>query len=405
MLMYKLNILLLSTFYKKMEYMDKLPNSSINKYQAIELMSEFKNSSFYNRGLCIKRNVFSGKNFIKWLMSINQSHTIESAVEIGQSMLNNRIAHQINDESIFKNENIFYKFYIDEPTKLQKESELYDSILSKSILYGYVKIQIKNSIFGHHFNDAFMMLTKNSSSNDVDTGCLYLYRSTSAMTPFAIFKVQNCICTMKEKPNCLKDWYCFTIHSNEMISKKNNEITISTKNSKQMETWMSHLQEGGIEFSKMDEGDIQVDTIFDLQGNDLDTNEIIPFSTYRGKVCLIVNVSSKCGLTPKQYPELVQLHKTYSQRGLVILAFPCNQFNNQEPGTNKEIRLFVDKEYGVEFQMLSKVDVNGKNAHPVFKYLKKNLPGVLGSSIKWNFTKFLCDRNGKPIKRYMPMTR
>lgn len=99
----------------------------------------------------------------------------------------------------------------------------------------------------------------------------------------------------------------------------------------------------------------------------------------------------------------MQLHKTYASRGLAILAFPCNQFGSQEPGTAEEIRAFVDG-YGVEFQIFQKINVNGADAHPVFKFLKQNLGGVLGSSIKWNFTKFLCDRNGIPVKRYSPAT-
>jgi len=99
----------------------------------------------------------------------------------------------------------------------------------------------------------------------------------------------------------------------------------------------------------------------------------------------------------------VQLHKTYASRGLAILAFPCNQFGNQEPGTAEDIKKFVEG-YGVEFQIFAKINVNGEDAHPVFKFLKQNLGGVLGSSIKWNFTKFLCDRDGKPVRRYSPAT-
>lgn len=99
----------------------------------------------------------------------------------------------------------------------------------------------------------------------------------------------------------------------------------------------------------------------------------------------------------------MQLHKAYASRGLAILAFPCNQFGNQEPGTAEDIKKFVEG-YGVEFQIFAKIKVNGEDAHPVFKFLKQNLGGVLGSSIKWNFTKFLCDRDGIPVRRYSPAT-
>lgn len=134
-----------------------------------------------------------------------------------------------------------------------------------------------------------------------------------------------------------------------------------------------------------------------LQGKD------ISMETYRGKVILVVNTASKCGLTP-QYEGLEDLNKKYKERGLCILGFPCNQFGGQEPGTDIEISEGCLINYGVSFQMFSKIDVNGDNAHPVFKYLKDKLPGFLSKKIKWNFAKFLIDRNGIPFKRYSPTT-
>jgi glutathione peroxidase len=129
----------------------------------------------------------------------------------------------------------------------------------------------------------------------------------------------------------------------------------------------------------------------------------ISMESYKGKVILVVNTASKCGLTP-QYEGLENLYEKYRDRGLVILGFPCNQFGNQEPGTEKEISEGCLINYGVTFQMFSKVDVNGDNAHPVFKYLKDKLHGLLGKNIKWNFAKFLVDRTGKPVKRFSPTT-
>jgi glutathione peroxidase len=124
---------------------------------------------------------------------------------------------------------------------------------------------------------------------------------------------------------------------------------------------------------------------------------------YKGKVVLVVNTASKCGFTP-QYEGLEKLHEEYKGKGLEILGFPCNQFAGQEPGGKDEIETCL-LNYGVDFQMFDKIDVNGKNAHPIFKYLKKELPGTLGGRIKWNFTKFLIDKDGNPVKRFAPSTK
>jgi len=119
---------------------------------------------------------------------------------------------------------------------------------------------------------------------------------------------------------------------------------------------------------------------------------------------MIVNTASQCGLTP-QYEGLEKLHQKYKDKGLVILGFPCNQFGNQESGTNTEIEEFCLVNYGVSFLMFEKIDVNGKNAHPLFLFLKSELGGLLGQDIKWNFTKFVIDKNGQPVRRYPPTTK
>jgi glutathione peroxidase len=129
-------------------------------------------------------------------------------------------------------------------------------------------------------------------------------------------------------------------------------------------------------------------------------NKPINFADFAGKVILIVNTASKCGFTP-QYGGLQKLHETYKDQGLVIIGFPCNQFGGQEPGDAKEINENCLINYGVTFLITDKVDVNGKDAHPIFVYLKEALPGLLGmNDIKWNFTKFLMGRDGVPFKRY-----
>ena len=125
---------------------------------------------------------------------------------------------------------------------------------------------------------------------------------------------------------------------------------------------------------------------------------------YKGKVLLVVNTASKCGLTP-QFEGLEKLYKKYKDQGLVVLGFPCNQFANQDPGSDDDIQAFCQMNYGVSFPMHSKVNVNGNNAHPLFKHLKAEAPGVLGSkNIKWNFTKFLVGRDGNVIDRFAPAT-
>ncbi|CAI5710447.1 unnamed protein product [Peronospora destructor] len=141
-------------------------------------------------------------------------------------------------------------------------------------------------------------------------------------------------------------------------------------------------------------------SFYELTDFDMDKKEV-NMDEYKGKVVLVVNVSSKCGLTPTNYPELQQLYDKYTEEGLVVLAFPCNQFAGQEPGTHEEIKEFV-KQYNVTFPLFEKHDVNGSNARPVFTYLKAKLPGTFGNYIKWNFTKFLVDRNGQPFKHYAP---
>jgi glutathione peroxidase len=123
---------------------------------------------------------------------------------------------------------------------------------------------------------------------------------------------------------------------------------------------------------------------------------------YKGKVILVVNTASKCGLTP-QYEGLEELYKAYHEQGLEILGFPCNQFGHQEPGDGEQIASFCMKNYGVSFPMFSKVDVNGGDAHPIYKFLKKEAKGLLGSeAIKWNFTKFLINRDGEVVDRFAP---
>lgn len=128
------------------------------------------------------------------------------------------------------------------------------------------------------------------------------------------------------------------------------------------------------------------------------------FSDYQGKVLLIVNTASKCGFTP-QFAGLEKLYEQYKDKGFEVLGFPCNQFGGQDPGSNDQIGAFCQKNYGVSFPMFAKVDVKGPEAHVIFRYLTNNSKGILGNGIKWNFTKFLINKNGQVINRYAPTTK
>ena len=143
--------------------------------------------------------------------------------------------------------------------------------------------------------------------------------------------------------------------------------------------------------------------VFDFSATAID-GKLVNLSAYKGKVLLIVNTASKCGFTP-QYKGLQKMFEQYAGRGLEVLGFPCDQFGHQEPGSEADINSFCEMNFGVSFPLFAKIDVNGKDAHPLFAHLKAEAPGLLGSEgIKWNFTKFLIDRNGKVVSRYAPAT-
>lgn len=145
-------------------------------------------------------------------------------------------------------------------------------------------------------------------------------------------------------------------------------------------------------------------SIYDFSAKAIDGRNI-SLGEYKGKVLLIVNTASKCGFTP-QYEGLEKLHREFGERGLAILGFPCNQFGSQEPGDAAEIANFCSLTYDVSFPMFAKIEVNGEHTHPLYRFLKEAKPGLLGTEgIKWNFTKFLVDRNGEVIERFAPASK
>lgn len=144
-------------------------------------------------------------------------------------------------------------------------------------------------------------------------------------------------------------------------------------------------------------------SIYDLMVKDIDGNEV-SMSKYQGKTLLIVNVASKCGFT-NQYEGLEELYETYKDKDFMVLGFPSNEFSKQEPGNEEEIKSFCSLTYDVKFDMFSKIEVNGDNQSPLYKYLKEQQGGLLGNKIKWNFTKFLINKKGEVIDRYAPITK
>lgn len=143
-------------------------------------------------------------------------------------------------------------------------------------------------------------------------------------------------------------------------------------------------------------------SVFDFCASTL-AGEPCALRQFEGRVLLIVNTASACGFTP-QYKDLEELYRAMNPRGFSVLGFPCNQFGKQEPGASTDIQQFCDSKYGVTFPMFEKINVNGADAHPLFKHLKNEKPGLLGESIKWNFTKFLVDRQGRVVARHAPTT-
>lgn len=145
-------------------------------------------------------------------------------------------------------------------------------------------------------------------------------------------------------------------------------------------------------------------SVYDFSGKTI-TGQDKPIADFKGQVLLIVNTASKCGFTP-QFKGLESLYEKYKDKGLMVLGFPCNQFLSQDPGSDAEISEFCELNYGVTFPMFAKIDVNGDDAHPLFRHLTSAAPGLLGSkAVKWNFTKFLVDRKGNVISRYAPATK
>jgi glutathione peroxidase-family protein len=185
------------------------------------------------------------------------------------------------------------------------------------------------------------------------------------------------------------------------VTTTTTSVVISVESKEKQDEWLNSIINAGAQYREVFNVEAEgVKSFYELKDYDMSGTEV-SMDKYRGKVLLVVNVSSLCALTPINYPQLAKLDEKYKAQGLEILAFPCNQFASQEPGTHDEIMKTVAK-YKCQFTFFEKHDVNGAAARPVFTYLKAQLPGSFGSFVKWNFTKFLVDRNGNPVKRFAP---
>jgi len=332
--------------------MDKPPVPSITIEYALELIEEIKKSNLIKKRsykIWVYDNCFVGEEIVQWLIKSGKAKDVESALPIGQGLLDHRLAHHVADDHAFKNEYLFYRLYQDESPEVQKEAALFDERVSKSKLAGYLKLRSLHMFSSPTFFDCYVLLNVDETKKDESKasasasasasapsvpklkkqvsligsvlqslnltttasgetrlsqqeetedvkkfpGVLYIYKLRSAPTPAFKLQVQDCICNMTECVECLTGSYCFTITTNQIDSSKNSEFTLCAKNSKQMEAWMFSMQASGVTFKKVDEGIVKASSLFELNANDLITNEVIPLSKFKGKVCLVTNVASK----------------------------------------------------------------------------------------------------------------
>jgi len=336
---------------------------------------------------------FSGWTFKDFVDALGAKYESKDVMKIGQALLEHRVMHNVDDSGDFTLSGK-YRLISQETDQIQALHMTLGSLISQAKFQGQV-IAKSSWLFGLINSETPAYAVLNASK-------LLLFRSLSAASePFLEYLVSDMV-EMKECPDCKQDWYCF-----EVKMRKGNTLTLCADHSKRQEGWMSALGDLGVNLKKIYEaGDEEIDkhiSLFEFSARRLNSKEVVNFSDFKGKVCLVVNVSSLCGLTP-QYKELQVLFDKYKDQGFRIIAFPVNQFGNQEPGKEDEIVTFCSTKYHVTFDLFEKTDCNGSNAHPVFRFVKRKLGGVFGTSVKWNFTKFLCDANGLPVKRYAPIT-
>lgn len=336
-------------------------------------------------------HVFYADDFIEWALKQGLATDERRAKEIGQSLLDHRRAHHVTDDFDFERGKQYALLAHESDQAKQLHSELGKLIQDSSkFSQGHLSWKQQNNS-NNTWLDVYGVLRENNTLE------LYKRRSAASLPVFTMDGIDIC----EETTNCKPDWYCFTMHS----TSTGKSTTVCADHSSKQEQWLQQLVDRGVRFQSSSSAAEQSSThqsLFDFEARKLDSSQVVKLSKYQGRVCVVVNVASGCGLTARDYTELVQLHREFQPQGFEILGFPTNEFGSQEPGTEQEITRFAQDKFNVQFPLFGKTTVNGDSAHPVFQFLKSKLGGVFSNSIKWNFTKFLCDRDGLPVKRYAP---
>eukprot|EP01116_Phalansterium_solitarium_P017077 TRINITY_DN4122_c0_g1_i1.p1 TRINITY_DN4122_c0_g1~~TRINITY_DN4122_c0_g1_i1.p1 ORF type:complete len:425 (-),score=132.22 TRINITY_DN4122_c0_g1_i1:104-1378(-) len=327
--------------------------------------------------------VIIGCELVDWFVSSGASNARLDAVRLGQSLVDENLLHHVYLDLPFQDGPEFYRFRDDEdPATLSCAIALRSC--SKAGM-----LSVKGALGWHQ---RFCLVNS-------DNHLFYIYESDSSFHPKHVVDLSSTDTTVDD---CLDARHhgsrCLTLASPTAGSH-----VYASDSDEHTDDWIRSLVLAGAKYKNEDKLLHVAKSIFEFAATDIDGQEV-SLERYRGRVCLIVNVASACGLTHENYKQLEQLYARHKESGFEILAFPCNQFGSQEPDTCARIKAFAAERYHVGFTLFDKVHVNGKDAHPLFKFLRHSLTGVLTNAVKWNFTKFLCDRNGHPYKRYGPPT-
>ena len=322
-------------------------------------------------GLANSATKFTGAAFVEWAAKTKfaaatdaNKDARENAAKCGQSLLDHRLAHHVTDDAEFEPAPAqSYAFISRERPEVQAAHKALGDVLLRTDMHQST-LQIKHaSWFGlvNSWVTTYAVLDPATSDPNAPRMLRLYKRRSAASPPFAEFAVQGCPCTVKECVDCKQDWTCFTLEARKGTTETIKTITLCADHSKRQEGWISALVEAGVEWEREEQGEVEkVESLYELKARRLNSEEVVDLSQYRGKVSLVVNVSSNCGLTPKNYPQLVELQHKYHDQGLEVLLFPSNDFANQEPGDEPAIEKFAHDKYGVDFDMFEKVHVNGK---------------------------------------------
>lgn len=326
-----------------------------------------------------------GSEAIDWFLANGFATTRQEGIQLGQQLLDADLVHHVVDEHNFEDRELFYRFRQDDPPHLSPAGPSVAS-LKQDCGTKFGSAQKKGLL---KWYQAFFVLRPGDET-------LYEFRTDLHSTPTKKYPLKEATVKLDQSTK-----FCLSLTFADI---QRSDLRLAFTSDEEQLSWLKAFEKSGAVTGQTEEEvEEQVknaESIFEFSAKDIDGNEV-SLEKYRGFVTLIVNVASFWGLTQKNYTQLVELHATYAARGLRILGFPCNQFGKQEPDPEPVIKKFAAG-YGVQFDMFSKINVNGANALPLYKYLKSRLKGTLGSFIKWNFGKFLCNRDGKPVKRYAP---